>query len=238
MRTLVFDIGGDYALFKKPYSPMSPVSYPLPPPPAVLGMLGALLGIDKDAYHRRLGWDRVRVAVAPRAPLRTFRAALNLLQTKDGTDGYFRPRAGQNTHTQLPCTFLREPRFRVLVAGLDAGLADELSELLRAGRSQYTVTLGLANCLAELDWVCEGEAEPLGAGTHRLDSAVPLGDGVRVHYEDGRRYHRVRIPALMDAQRVVQRYQEIVLAEDAEPIRVETPEGLCHAIGSHCLAFL
>ena len=31
---LVFDIGGEYGLFKMPYSPMSPVSYPLPPPPA------------------------------------------------------------------------------------------------------------------------------------------------------------------------------------------------------------
>lgn len=238
MRTLVFDIGGEYGLFKKPYSPMSPVSYPLPPPPAVLGMLGALLGIGKDDYHRRLGWDRVRVAVAPRAPLRTFRAALNLLQTKDGTDGYFRPRAGQNTHTQVPCVFLREPRFRVLVGGLDSLLADELAESLRDGYSRYTVTLGLANCPADLTWVGEWEIEALAAGEYTVDTAVPLIDGVCVHYEEGRRYQRLRLPAVMDTSRVVRRYQEIVLAEDGRPIRVTAPQGVLHHAGTDCLAFL
>jgi CRISPR-associated protein Cas5h len=238
MRTLAFDIGGEYGLFKKPYSPMSPVSYPLPPPPAVLGMLGALLGLGKDDYHRHLAWDRVQVAVAPRAPLRLFRAALNLLQTKDGTDGFFRPRAGQNTHTQVPCVFLREPRFRLLVAGLDSLLADELSETLRDGRSRYTVTLGLANCLADLTWVGEWEAEALAAGDHAVDTAVPLIEGLRVHYEEGRRYHRLRLPAIMDAARVVRRYQEIVLAEDGQPIRVTAPQGVLRHAGTDCLAFL
>ena len=105
MRTLVFEVFGDYGQFKKPYSPMSPVSYPLPPPTAVLGMLGAILGYGKNEYSKRLGWEQLRVAVGLRAPLRVFRAALNLLQTKDGTDGFFRPRAGQNTHTQVPVSY-------------------------------------------------------------------------------------------------------------------------------------
>lgn len=238
MRTLAFDIAGDYALFKKPYSPMSPVSYPLPPPPAVLGMLGALLGLSKDEYPRRLGWERVRIAVAPRAPLRTFRAALNLLQTDTGTDSYFRPRAGKNTHTQVPCTFLRAPRFRLLVAGLEPTLTDELAAALREGRSQYTATLGLANCLAELTWVGEWESTEEPDGEHRVETAMPLTEGVQVHYEEGRRYQRLRVPAVMDEARVVRRYQEIVLAEDGRPIRVTVPQGVLHHAGNHCLAFL
>ncbi len=50
MRTLVFDVAGEYGQFKRPYSPMSPVSYPFPPPTAVLGMLGAIAGYAKDDY--------------------------------------------------------------------------------------------------------------------------------------------------------------------------------------------
>lgn len=238
MRTLAFDIAGEYGLFKKPYSPMSPVSYPLPPPPAVLGMLGALLGFGKHDYLHRLGWESVRIAVAAQAPLRTFRAALNLLQTKDGTDRFFRPRAGHNTHTQVPCTFLREPRFRILVAGLEPALADDLASILREGQSCYTVTLGLANCLADLTWVGEWDSTVGKGGEHMVATAVPLSDGVRVHYEEGRRYQRLRIPAVMDASREVRRYQEIVLAEDAQPIRVTAPQGVLHHAGSHCLAFL
>lgn len=205
MRTLVFDIAGEYGLFKKPYSPMSPVSYPLPPPPAVLGMLGAVLGLDKTAYHQRLGWDHVRIAVGLRAPVRVFRAALNLLQTKDGTDGYFRPRAGQNTHTQVPFELLRAPCFRIHVAGLADTLADELAARLRAGRTAYTVTLGA---------------------------------GLQIHYEETRRYHRLRIPATMDAERIVRRYQEIVLSEDGQPIRGHGGTGALHAVGPDIVAFL
>lgn len=246
MRTLSFDISGELGLFKKPYSPMSPVSYPLPPPPAVLGMLGAMLGLEKEAYHQTLGWDQVRIGVGLRAPVRVFRAALNLLQTKDGTDAFFRPRAGQNTHTQVPCELLREPSFRIHIAGLPETLADELADCLRAGRSAYTVTLGLANCLADLRWVGEGIAVPVRTAERGVESnalwetqtAIPLSEGLRVHYEEGRRYHRLRIPACMDANRVVHRYQEIVLADDGQPIRGQGGTGVLHAIGTDIIAFL
>ena len=238
MRALVFDIAGEYGQFKKPYSPMSPVSYPLPPPPAVLGMLGAVLGYGKDAYHLRLGWDRVRIGVGLRAPLRVFRAALNLLQTKDGTDGFFRPRAGQSTHTQVPFEFLRNPHFRIYIAGLAEPVADELAERLRAGRTAYTVALGLAPCLADLTWVGEWPALLLPDGQWQATTAVPLRDGIQVHYEEGRRYHRLRVPAAMDGARIVHRYQEIVLAEDGQPIRGQGGTGVIHAIGPDSVAFL
>lgn len=238
MRTLVFDIAGDYGQFKKPYSPMSPVSYPVPPPPAVLGMLGAILGLDKDDYHQRLGWDRVRVAVGLRAPLRVFRAALNLLQTKDGTDAFFRPRAGQNTHTQVPFEFLRDPCFRVYVAELAEPVADALADQLRSGRTAYTVALGLAPCLADVTWVGEWQAQPVSEHDWEARTAVPMTDGLQVYYEEGRRYHRLRIPAVMDATRTVHRYQEIVLAEDGRPIRGQGGAGVIHVIGPDRVAFL
>ena len=170
--------------------------------------------------------------------MRVFRAALNLLQTKDGTDAYFRPRAGQNTHTQVPCELLREPRFCIHVAGLPDALADELAAHLRAGRSTYTVTLGLANCLADLRWVGEAEAVPIAADHWEASTAVPLGAGLKVHYEEARRYHRLRLPARMDATRTVHRYQEIVLAEDGQPIRGQGGAGVLHALDDDLIAFL
>ncbi|HRF45266.1 MAG TPA: type I-B CRISPR-associated protein Cas5b [Candidatus Competibacteraceae bacterium] len=238
MRTLVFEVSGEYGQFKKPYSPMSPVSYPLPPPPAVLGMLGAILGYSKEEYHQRLGWEQLRIAVGLRAPLQVFRAALNLLQTKDGTDAFFRPRAGQNTHTQVPFEFLRQPHFRIYVAGLAESVADALAERLQAGCSAYTVSLGLAPCLADLAWIGEWSAQALPAGEWTADTAVPVQEGVTVHYEEGRRYHRLRIPAVMDDERIVHRYQEIVLAEDGQPIGGQSEEGIGYAVGSDTVAFL
>ncbi|HNW78982.1 MAG TPA: type I-B CRISPR-associated protein Cas5b [Candidatus Competibacteraceae bacterium] len=239
MRTLVFEVAGEYGQFKKPYSPMSPVSYPLPPPPAVLGMLGAVLGYGKNEYTQRLNWARLRIAVGLRKPLRVFRAALNLLQTKDGTDAFFRPRAGQNVHTQVPFEFLRQPHFRIYVAGLAEPVADELAACLRNGRSAYTVALGLAPCLAdEVRWIGEWSARALPAGEWTVHSAVPLQADISVHYEDNRHYHRLRLPAVMDDARIVHRYQEIVLAEDAQPLRIASGEESCYGVGDDIITFL
>ncbi len=238
MRTLVFDIHGDYAQFKKPYSPMSPVSYPFPPPTAVLGILGAIAGYPKEEYHERLGWRSARIGVSLRAPVQVYRTAINLLQTKDGTDAFFRPRAGQNTHTQVPFEFLKFPAFRLYVSDLATDAMQELSTRLCAGATAYTVTLGLASCLAEVEWVGEWEAQALQADDWTTTTVVPLTADVSIHYEDGRRYHRLRVPTVMDGKRIVHSYQEIVMAEDGQPIRGQGGSGLFYQVPHETIAFL
>lgn len=238
MHTLVFEVRGEYAQFKKPYSPMSPVSYPLPPPTAVLGMLGAIAGYAKTDYHELLGWQSVRVGVRVLNPVRVYRAAVNLLQTKDGTDVYFRPRAGQNTHTQVPYEFLREPAYRIYVAGLEEKAARCLEDKLSAGCTVYTVTLGLASCLADIQWVGAAEARPMNAAEWSSTAVIPLAPGLDVYYEDGRRYQRLRVPAVMDGKRVVHRYQEVVMAEDGLPIRGKGGEGQLYEVNGETIAFL
>lgn len=238
MRTLVLEVRGEYGQFKKPYSPMSPVSYPFPPPPAVLGMLGAIAGYGKADYAQRLGWDTARIGVRLLAPARVFRAAINLLQTKDGTDAFFRPRAGQNTHTQVPYEFLREPAYRLYVAGLPEAAADDLQESLSAGRTAYTVSLGLASCLADVSFVGDWEATSVTALNWTSRAVIPLAAGIEVEYEAGRRYQRLRVPAAMDANRVVHRYQEVVLAEDGGPVRGRGGMGQLYEVNGETLAFL
>lgn len=237
MRTLVFDIWGPYAHFRKPYSPMSPVSFPFPPPPTVLGIVGAILGLGKEEYHEALDWPKVRVGVALRAPVKIFRAAINLLNTKDGTDKYFRPKAGtDNFRIQIPYEFLKEPSFRIYLAALPEAMANQLSNTLKAGQTSYTPSLGLAQCLADVAWVGEGDTEILQERQAETTCAVPLVTGVQVHYEPGRRYQRLRIPAVMDSQRLVHRYQEVVIAEDARTIQVDGAE--LWRLGEEVIAFV
>jgi CRISPR-associated protein Cas5h len=185
-------------------------------------MVGAILGLDKEEYHETLNWQKVRVGVALRAPLLIFRAAINLLNTKDGTDKFFRPKAGAvNFRIQIPYEFLKEPAFRIYLGDLPEAIAAQLASSLKAGRTAYTPCLGLAQCLAEVAWIGEEQAEVLQEHRGETSCAVPLDNGVQINYESGRRYQRLRIPAVMDGQRLVHRYQEVVIAEDAKPIRVE-----------------
>jgi CRISPR-associated protein Cas5h len=238
MQTIVFELSGDYALFKKPYSPMSPVSYPVPPPTAVMGMLGAIGGYPKDSCAEQLGWRDLRVAVRLLKPPGAYRTSLNLLNTKDGTDAFFRPKADANTHIQVPCEFLKDVAYRVFVAGLNDTARGRIAAILAAGRTAYTVSLGWASCLADVRWQGMLGATPLQADEWQCDTLVPLDEGVRVRYDEGRRYHRFKLPVAMDEQRQVHRYQEVALAEDGAALQGSGRSNRLYRVGDETVAFL
>ena len=50
MKSLIFDIYGDFGHFKKYYTTSSPLTFSFPPPPTIKGMLGAIGGISKTEY--------------------------------------------------------------------------------------------------------------------------------------------------------------------------------------------
>ena len=58
---LIFDISSNIAMFRKPYTTTSLISYPFPPPTAVAGLLGAMTGLDNQADSEGAGsaafWD-------------------------------------------------------------------------------------------------------------------------------------------------------------------------------------
>lgn len=239
MKTLVFDIKGDYGHFKKPYSPMSPVTFPFPPPPAVMGILGAVMGISKTEYHEKLGWNNLKIGVRLLAPIQIFRSAINLLNTKDGTDKYLRPRANTNTHIQVNYEFLKNPVFRLFVTGMKTENHNQIKKMLENKKTVYTPVLGLAQCLAEINWIGEKSAKNISSDQVPIDSVIALRDGIRPTYEPGIKYQRTRIPAEMDSDRVVHRYQEILLAENAAPILCAIdPETEVYQIGDETISFL
>ncbi|RMG82383.1 MAG: CRISPR-associated protein Cas5, partial [Bacteroidetes bacterium] len=47
-KLLVFDISGEYGHFRKFNTTTSPLTYSFPPLPALAGLLGAILGIERE----------------------------------------------------------------------------------------------------------------------------------------------------------------------------------------------
>jgi len=209
MRTLVFDISGPYGHFRKPYAPVSPVTYPFPPPPTVLGMIGAILGLGKDEYHQKLGWDQVRIGIRLLKPAQIYRTAINLVSTKK-KETWCRT----DTRLQIPHEFLKNPAYRIYVAALPDSLMDRLAKLLKADKTVYTPCLGLAQCLAETRFTADTSAilQPTAKTTRAV---IPMTEQVKIEYESGHRYERVRVAARMRPGRIVTEYKEAVTALDA-----------------------
>ncbi len=239
MNVVVFDVRGPYALFRKPYAVMSPVSYPVPPPTAVFGMVGAIAGFDKRSYLKRIGQKGVRVGIRLLTPVTKYRAALNLIDTRAAV--YFakprKPGPGVKglAHIQVPHEFLKNVGYRIYFSHDDPDVIGPLVTQLEAGTSVYTPCLGLAQCLADVDYRGRFEAVPRGPGQRiPIHSIVPLRPGIQVHYARDGRYVRYRVAARMTPDRVVTRYDDVVVETQGRATSVDV-ETYYEVNGEHVL---
>jgi CRISPR-associated protein Cas5h len=233
MEAHVFDVHGPFALFRKPYAPVSPVSFPFPPPPTVMGMVGAICGYGKDEYLERVGWDQVRVGVGIQNEVRRFRTGINLLNTKEGN---FHDAVGESQRIQIPHEFLQDARFRLFVADGPAEMMEDLGDHLSNGTTTYTLSLGLSECLADLDYVGTFDAQPLNQGRHEVSTVVPDEEVERIHYDPERRYGHYRVPHRMAPGRDMKRYSVTVAEETGATLEAETANA--YEVGEDRVVFL
>lgn len=223
MRTIVFEIRAQYGHFRKPYAPVSPVTYSFPPPPTVTGLIGAICGYAKDEYSEKIGWDKIRIAVRLLSPVNKFRSGLNLINTK--SNKYFRL-SGETPRIQIPYEFLKDPAYRIYVANANDEAMDRLADLLKANETVYTPSLGLAQCLASVSFCGEWTAESAKSELLEVNSVIPMDQVQAIHYEEGERYTRFRIPERMRPDRTVEKYGEVTVDEGARKIKLETSQAI------------
>jgi len=153
---LVFDLTGPMAHFRKYYTNTSALTYGFPPRTALMGVVAAVLGFERDSYYEEL--DRGRFAVAVKTPTRRLLQTVNYVRTKKEDLPLLR-RLGRVPGTQTPLEFLfpgeeyRVLRFRVFFGHPDAGLLREAAARLQEGRPCFPLYLGLTECLATASYV-------------------------------------------------------------------------------------
>jgi CRISPR-associated protein Cas5h len=217
-----FEVAGDVAHFRRQYAITTALTYPVPPRTALCGLVGALVGLPKNEGLAELGDDKAVFGLQLLQAYRTGHVSINLLQTKGGLLAW---RTSENPHSAMRYEVIREPRYRILFSHSE--LAPRLYAMLAAGEAYYTPCLGLAWMLASL----EGEPRRLrarevrGASNDgprdffspvRTDADVLVGE---VEWSDEAIYQRVRMPAMMQPDRQVTRYQEYLIETTGQPIR-------------------
>lgn len=168
---LVFDLTGPMAHFRKYYTNTSALTYGFPPRTALMGVVAAVLGFERDSYYEKL--DRGRFAVAVKVPPRRLFQTVNYVRTKREDLPLLR-RLQRLPGTQTPLEFLfpdgeyRALRFRVFFSHPDGGLVREAAARLREGRPCFPLYLGLTECIAT-PWYVNlfgpGDYQPLSPGT-------------------------------------------------------------------------
>lgn len=220
---IVFDVMSDVAHFRRQYAITTALTYPAPPRTALCGLVGAILGLPKN---ESLAWFRDSETIFGLrllSPLQTWHVSLNLLDTK-GTptvEGIptFRPKA-ENPHTIMRYEVIREPRYRIYFSHSELGPA--LANHVNSGTTHYTPCLGLAWMIAWLGdgaEMLDGEEVRGDSASHDFISPIRTADLEQIEWDADSVYQRIRMPAEMQPDRQVTRYEEYVIETTAHPIR-------------------
>jgi CRISPR-associated protein Cas5h len=167
MKLIVFDIWGPYAHFKKYYATTSALTYAIPPKTSLYGFLGAILGLPKanNTYLQYFAGKNCLIGLQLLNPVKTTRIGINL-----------RPNRSQYKVNPKPTMteFVKAPKYRVFCHHSDGQLYENLKSAIHNHRAEFTPSLGLANLLADFQWVGECHAELQKANEPvKIQSVIP-----------------------------------------------------------------
>lgn len=207
---VMFDCSSDMALFRKPYTTTSSVSFAFPPPSAIAGLVSAIVGLDNGAsgnashadYWR--GLTGTRVAVALLRQTRWLRAAINFWNVKNPQ---------KIPHIQVKHQFVASPRYRVYVSG---GIEARLREHLERGTFIYTPCLGVAYAIAQIDYIGFCDPQPIEDEEVRVNTVIPWADeGMELNLAESGGVFSERVPFRLTTERALAESVKVVYAADA-----------------------
>ncbi|WP_334139712.1 type I-B CRISPR-associated protein Cas5b [Thermovirga lienii] len=204
---VVFDVSGDIAMFRRPYTTTSSISYAFPPPSAIAGMIGAILGISKGPsndlcrarYWRHMTGTQVTLKVIN--PIRWETSTINLLNTKTKR---------LDSHIQVLHQFVSNPKYRIFVKG---PLEERLHDALSKGECYYTPYLGVAYALCELEYIGRFNEEQVSENEEiRVTTAIPFRQDLNVDVRGSDAFAMETVPFRLDEERTPLQYISVLFS--------------------------
>lgn len=226
---VIFRYSGRFGHFLRAEASASALSYPLPPRTVLLGVLGAVLGLEKDTPQVVL--KDALIAVAGQQPSthwhytkfrQTLPDALPMIVKAGAKD--------KDKITELPKRVWQEwlikPNYQV-TASLPQPHHDELVQRLKNRAWHYSPSLGLSEMMAELEFITEATAIPMRSEqVLHIYSVVPQ-DAVSVDGQAVLEHHLalqvIRMPREVTSDRVFS-HANYLVERQGNPISVKTSQ--------------
>lgn len=221
MKVLIFDIFGDYGHFRKFYTTSSPLTFSFPPPPTVYGILAAICGKDKHDYLSIFS-GKTKVAIQIFKPIKKVRMGINLIETKGS--GLKKPLSSKNPRIQILTEFIKKPHYRFFINHSDEKVFSNLKENIINHKVVYTISLGLTELLTDFSFVGLKEvSEKNSSDFINISTVVPFSlicqNGIKAEPE--KKYIKEKIPAEMEENRIVTRYENVLFDADGNSLKVK-----------------
>jgi len=229
-KVLVFDVWGDYAHFRRFYTTTSPLSFPIPPRTALCGLIGAIIGLEKEGndYLKYFSIKSAYIALRLLNPIKKTVIAENLINTKNARG------PGMNliiNRTQIRFEFLKNQKYRIYFYYTDEedSLYQKLKYNLINHKTKYTPCLGLSENIANFKFVGEFEIKNLSPSDVHIpiSTVIPLqkiSSDNGIFFEREGEYFSIRVPVELNTKRVVTKYSDIIFDRKRRPIRAKLTE--------------
>ena len=209
---VIFDCSSDIAMFRKPYTTTSSVSFAFLPPTAAAGLICAIIGEDNEsandgcnaAYWRKMAGTSIAIKIC--SPVRWFRGALNFWNVKEPQ---------KSPHIQVKHQFLYAPKYRIFVKGT---LEERLNERLSKEEFIYTPYLGMAYAISDIAYVGKCEDTHFDSYSGVVDSVVPLADGVSIDFSETKRIFKEIVPFEFDDKRALVNSLQVLYSDGINKI--------------------
>lgn len=225
-KVLLFDVWGDYAHFRRFYTTTSPLSFPIPPRTALCGLIGAIIGLEKEnnEYLKYFTLDKafIGLKIDEKHPLKKVMIAENLIHTKNAKG------PGMNLiteRTQINFEFLKDQKYRIYFHHTDEDIYQQLKENLISHKSIYTPCLGLSENIANFEFIGEFKARSKNSREYvQINSVLPMEkiaekEGINFNFEG--EYFSIRVPIELNLERVVTKYSDIFFERTGKPVEAK-----------------
>ena len=227
MEFVAFRLKGRIGHFLKAEAGASALSYPIPPRTAVMGLLGAVLGLAKDKPQVEL--QSAAIAVSGKLP-QTFWHRVKLrkedpeyLSLTIKRNQKLSQKGKAYKATLILQEWLFEPEYTVW-ASLPQPYHDELANRLKERRWHFQPCLGISEMSAELKFIANSPGKQLPEATHLVNSIFPKDCGemdVDSMYEANLSVNSMRMPRSVSPDRVFS-HAQYFMERNARPVPVKT----------------
>ena len=228
---LIFDIFGEYGHFRKFNTTTSPLTYSIPTPSSIFGLLGAILGIEREDSHNKIGEKKehlrevfssknAAVAVRPLSEIKKVNIGFNLLDT-----GSYQSFFNVTNRTQIEYEILKDPKFRIYLSW-DHSLKEELTERLKNKRFHFNPYFGISQMTADLKFVGERELIEISEKDYiDFSTAINLSEiqseraPIDIEFIKERTFQVETFPLDMQIDRTIKRYGEILVEMNGDSVK-------------------
>jgi len=222
---IIFDIESEYGHYRKINTTSSPLTYNIPPRTALIGMLGAILGIDRFSYHEKFKRDLLDISLQVINPIKKQLVGFNLLSLKKINEIF----KGIDKRTQVGFELIKYPKYRVFCSFNDEKVFDEFYNKIINNRTHFTPYLGLSQFTAKINFIDVKSAKVLENSNDEVDIISVVNftrykNQIELIFDYKHMYSSMLMPTIMEVEnkeRITKEFCDFIVELNGNPIKIK-----------------